>query len=364
MTARGTSIWHRTGPAAAIGVLLIASAAHQGCSDDPNPSASTSSSTTTTSDATTTTSSGTGGAGGMGQGGAGGSSGLALNAAANDAAQFTSPFDATPDATGQNVYFTAINLQDEPAVFTAPAAGGPPTQLVAGLPLVAPISIATAVEGGQLYVADPAAEDANYAPGAIFELAATGGAVSVVAGSEGLTPRGLEVHKDNVTNQQDIWFTGVDALSGSPGLFKLPVGGGAVTTVAMGAPFSDPSGVAITAAGEAYVADTDASGTYLGAILQVKGGAATVLVSDLGVGYPAGVALTMDEATLIVSGLDADTRHDVVYLIDLATKAVTRFNQGIDTFREAAGLHRAKNADVFAWADSQAQVSGTVYVLK
>jgi hypothetical protein len=36
----------------------------------------------------------------------------------------------------------------------------------------------------------------------------------------------------------------------------------------------------------------------------------------------------------------------------------------IGGFRESAGLHRARNAGVFAWADGRANKTGTVYVLK
>ena len=36
--------------------------------------------------------------------------------------------------------------------------------------------------------------------------------------------------------------------------------------------------------------------------------------------------------------------------IDVATKAVSMISKNIDAFNESAGLHRAKNVDVFAWA--------------
>jgi hypothetical protein len=36
----------------------------------------------------------------------------------------------------------------------------------------------------------------------------------------------------------------------------------------------------------------------------------------------------------------------------------------IGAFHESAGLHRAHDVDVFAWADSRANDTGTVYVLE
>jgi len=43
---------------------------------------------------------------------------------------------------------------------------------------------------------------------------------------------------------------------------------------------------------------------------------------------------------------------------------VAVMTEPVGAFSESAGLHRAHDADVFAWADSKANGSGTVYVLK
>jgi hypothetical protein len=42
---------------------------------------------------------------------------------------------------------------------------------------------------------------------------------------------------------------------------------------------------------------------------------------------------------------------------------VSTFNQSISSFAEPAGLHRAHGADIYAWADSRANGSGTVFAL-
>jgi hypothetical protein len=74
--------------------------------------------------------------------------------------------------------------------------------------------------------------------------------------------------------------------------------------------------------------------------------------------------LTQNEATLLISGVDPATKHDVVYFVDMASGKQSRLTQTVGAYAEAAGLHRAHEANVFAWADSEANASGTVYVLK
>ena len=140
--------------------------------------------------------------------------------------------------------------------------------------------------------------------------------------------------------------------------------------VAQGAPFVDPTGVAIAANGDIYVADTVSAATRQASIIKIPAGMdkGTELVGGLEVGYPAGVALTSDDSTLLVSGLDPATLTDVVIQIDLGSMTQSQYKGDADTdisaFFEPAGLHRAKNKDVFAWADSKALAGGTVFVIK
>jgi DNA-binding beta-propeller fold protein YncE len=346
--ARRTRFWHPVGPAAGIGALLVFAAANPGCScgDDTNPAQTSS---------TTTSGGGTGGTGGSG-----GSGPLALESCHNDGATFQSPLDATPDATGETVYFTALTIDGDPGVFGA-ACNGPITTLAAGDPLAAPFNIALSIGGTAVYVADPGAEGPMDEKGMIFRIPTAGGAPAPIAGTEGTQPHGLDVMAD-VDGAETLWFTGVDPSDGAPALLTIPADGGTVTVVAKGAPFSDPSGVALKVDGTAYVADTDGGADRLATIIEVAQGNATVIASGIEVGYPAGVALTLDEMSLVVSGYNRDKETDAVIFVDLATQAVSSLEAGIDTFNESAGLHRARNAEVFAWADSRAQGSGTVFI--
>ena len=92
-------------------------------------------------------------------------------------------------------------------------------------------------------------------------------------------------------------------------------------------------------------------------------GRTEVVVDGLAVGHPAGIALTVDEKTILVSAFDPAAGTDVVYTVDAASHAVGTFTDKIGAFTESAGLHRARNADVFAWVDSSANQTGTVYAL-
>jgi DNA-binding beta-propeller fold protein YncE len=253
-------------------------------------------------------------------------------------------------------FFTAIDtVNGDPGVF---AGCSPVSVLHVGDPLVAPFGIATGTDGSMLYVADSAYEPASGGIGTVWTLPAAGGALTSLAAAEGFAPRGLEVLSG--AEGDEVVFTGRNPADGQPGLYKIV--SGTLVTVAKGAPFVEPSGVAIVDENMMFVSDTDGTGDGLGAVIMVMGGTATVLAPSIGVGYPAGIAVTANGTTVLVSGIDPATKKDVVYLVDVATKAVSTFNDTIGTNEESAGLHRAKNSDVFAWADlSAGTTGGTVY---
>lgn len=352
--------WHRAGPLAIATTAVIAGLVAPGCGDG-NTSASGGSGGTTTT--TTTSSGGTGGTGGM-TGGTGGSTGGStggFNPAVTEAAK-AKALDSTPDSTGDVIYFTASS-DDGPGVFSVPGNGGAVTKVFAGDPFAAPLGISISNDDKTLFVADPGAEsnpdDPKTALGAIWSLPASGAAPTALNGSSGTMPRGLDIGDDS--GEETIFFTGVDAADGKPGLFKMPVGGGTPKAVAKGAPFVDPSGVAVGKT-KTFVTDTIASAGKLGSVLLVEGGVATVYLPEIGVGYPTGVALSSDEKTLYLSGIDPDTGTDVIRIVDVATKMVTPYSaMGIDMNRDAGGLHRARKSDVFSWADLSAGGTGAVY---
>ena len=265
----------------------------------------------------------------------------------------SSPFDATPDPAGQSVYFTAISLSQGPGVFMAPSAGATPSIVFAGDPFVSPFGIAITEDGKTLYVADTGAEGATDS-GRIWVLSTSGGSPTALAGADGYKAKSLDIAYGQ------LYFTGTDP-SGKAGAFSIPLAGGSPTTLAT-SPLVDPSGITADKNGVAYVVDAIGDSNHA-QVLSISKGVATVLLPGIGCGYPAGIALAQDESAILVSGLDPQTGTDIVYRMELGSKSVTTLNQGIDTFNESAGLHRAHGTDVYAWADSRANGGGTVYLL-
>ncbi|MCL2447807.1 MAG: hypothetical protein FWD17_02540 [Polyangiaceae bacterium] len=285
-----------------------------------------------------------------------------ITAAANDSS-FTSPRDATPSSNGSKIYFIATGSDGTPGAFLAGASGGAASRLDPGGVLTEPSSISISADGTQLFVSDPAADADDHdagtdLPGAIFSLPSGGGTPAVVAGTQGLDPRGLVVAGDT------LYFTvGPQSPSGA-GVYSMGVSGGSPSAVFTGGGLMAPSGIAVADDGTVYVIDCVGSDSALATVYQIAGGQATALSTDLGVGYPAGIALVQDESALFVSGLDPETQTDLVYRVSLgSTPETTSFNTGISAFNEPAGLHRAAGADIYAWADSFANGTGTVYAL-
>lgn len=398
--ARLRSFWHRAGPLTAFAALATV-AATQGCggggdtgsggsgggkggghpSTTTGPGPSSTSTTTTGTGGSSTTTTGPGGAttsstgpGGGGMGGTGGGMPSPPISSVKPAGNGVGALDATPDPDGTNLYFTAYDPVNGPGVFKVPADGSNPTPSViaTGAPFAAPFGITISSDGKQLYVADAGAITDPMNPygtdhGAIFVLPVGGGTPTAIAGSDGASPRSLEIAIEGGSDV--IYFTGVDKTNGKPGVFKLPVGGGTAMVVAEGPPFVDPSGIVIAKDGTVYVADTVAAATGLANIIKITGGNAAPFLQDLRVGYPCGVALSKDEVTLLVSSLDPDKKTDQVLQVDIGSMQAMPFTMGIDTNYEAAGLHRARNADVYAWADTKATPmgmtgTGTVFVIK
>jgi sugar lactone lactonase YvrE len=291
-----------------------------------------------------------------------------IGAVANDPTA-QSPVDATPSPDGKDIYFIAngkvadednIGSVQTPGIYKVSAVGGAVTKLAQGAPLVAPFGITISDDGQTLFIADSGADTSeDRSDGKVFTMGVSGGTPSALAGTDGLAPGGVEVAGDS------LYITG--RRDGKAGLFKTGLGGGAIVPVAVGDAFSDPGGVAVTKNGDAYVVDTGSvtHGQSLASVVKVGAdGHTEVVVDGLSVGHPAGIALTRDDALLYVSGFDQGKGTDVVYAVDTVSKLVGLFTDSIGEFSDSAGLHRARNSDVFAWADGHANATGTVYVLR
>ena len=184
-------------------------------------------------------------------------------------------------------------------------------------------------------------------------VAPTSGAADThpASGTEGRAPKGLDVVSDGGADV--VYFTGTDPANGNLGLFRVPAAGGAVTTVAAGAPFVSPDSVVVSARGVGYVTD-QGSGTGKGQVIRVSEGAVTPVLSDLRLGTPAGVTLAPGDGTLLVSSIDASTSSDQVLFLHLASGTTAAAAKVVGANKDSSGgLHRAHASPVLAWADVQ-----------
>jgi DNA-binding beta-propeller fold protein YncE len=145
-------------------------------------------------------------------------------------------------------------------------------------------------------------------------------------------------------------------------VYRVAAAGGAVELVSGNAALTDPAGIAVAPNGDVYVVDALAAQGLAG-VVRIRDGEGELILDRIGAGFPAGIALTRDGGTVLVSALDAETRRDRVYVINSESLELAFISEPFAAFAEPAGLHRAHDADVFAWADSEANDSGTVYVL-
>jgi hypothetical protein len=285
---------------------------------------------------------------------------------ANDAATFTLPRAAV--AVGERLAFVAtderIGARDREeagarsAIFLQRDDGEEARRLFVSADLVSPIDIDVSLDLRTLYVADFAGGKSGL--GAIAIASVLGGALSFAA--EGFSPRSVTVGANG-----EVFFSGIDPASGLPGVFVLE--DGSVRTLFAGAPLVDPSGIAAFADGRVLVADTrafDAGGAPLAneaSIVLIDNGQASLFATGFATGFPAGIALSTDESTLLVSAESAD-RHDTLLLVDVANpgappRAITASFSALQD--AAAGLKRAHGKDEFSFASLAANGGGTVF---
>lgn len=370
MGKRLKRFWYRAGPLAAGGALL-AGAAIAGCGSDPTTPATTTSGPGG-SNPTTTTSTNNGGAGGSGGSiTTSTSTGGQVDLAVVNSVDIHRPFDAIPSPSGAQAYFTAhgpnglgvykasLDGAAPKAVALYPTAPDDPAN-----PFAAPFGIELSTDGEQIFVADAAAGSADL--GAIYSMAVSGSAPKVIMGTDGTAPHSLAVV--DVGGKDTIYFTGTEAKAGGlRGVFSVPAAGGNVTMISVGGMLKDPSGIAVAKNGDIYLVDSISSENGNGQILVIPtGGGPKVLLDNVRVGHPAGIALSLDEKSLYVSGFDPTSLTDRVTIVDITEKSsVAAFAKELGTYTEAAGLHRAKTANILTFVDSSGgTIDGKVFLIK
>lgn len=288
-----------------------------------------------------------------------------VEAVANAPSAFSSPRAAAPLADGSVVLIATLenapaedgaDAGERVAILKQSPGGAKPSVLYSGDALVNPLDLAVSLDGETIYIADPAGGPDG--SGAVSSLSSRGGEPALVLAGYG--PRAITVADDG-----RVFSSGVSAESGRPSVFELQ--SGAAVSVFEGAPLVDPSGIAVQADGTLLVADTrlfdgSADVSSEAGIVRIRNGQASVFASGFATGYPAGIALTQDEKTLIVSGEGPD-RSDTVFLVDMSNPAAppTPVTADFSRYQDAsAGLKRAHDSNTFIWA-SLAANGGTVF---
>lgn len=251
------------------------------------------------------------------------------------------PIDAAPSPDGTVIFFLQ-DIATGQGLFAIDSEGDTaPRQVADGLSDAT--SLAISGDANAVVVADATG---------LTRITADDGTMTPIAEAATYQPRGLDLIPGAAGDL--VVFTGVDPTDNTPGVFEVPLAGGTVERIATGFdPAAELDGVTVMADGTAWVTD------QRGMVYQVETGSAPkTIVGDTIVGDPAGIALTLDETTVLVSSVSASGTSQVL-LIDVAAGTTSVFDDVIRANSGSGGVHRARDLATFAWCGIGA--GGTVY---
>lgn len=208
--------------------------------------------------------------------------------------------------------------------------------------------------GDELIVADRAAAGGQ---GALLAISLSSHEV------EEVLARGYRPASVTVDAEGDIYLSGTDPRTREPGVFRVSGEDGEIETIYSGQPLIDPSGIALMADGRVLVADSSLEGSSRGGVFVLNEGKADLFATGFAAGFPAGIALTTDESTLVVSGVGQDG-HDRLFVFDLVTGARSVVEAEFTSAQSSSGgLHRKLDSNTFIWSSGTFN-GGTVYRLE
>lgn len=273
------------------------------------------------------------------------------------------PTDAAPSADGSTFYV----ITEDDGLYSMPADGSQPPTLIDGS-LRGAAGLLLSLDGSEVFVSAHTDEDDERIMHAIH-LDGSGDIPHL--DTAGLEPGGFTgmLPPSKASHNEYVYFTGRTRSAGvaeggavysfpphaQPALIATGFGGGL------------PEAIEAAPDRSLYVSVVDGdvgSVWHIPADVVAQDGAAdpssaaTLLLEGYIPGDTPGIALTADGGTLLISSLSASGTSQVV-LLTLASGETTVFDDVIRENSRSGGVHRARDVDVFAWADLNSP--GSVY---
>jgi DNA-binding beta-propeller fold protein YncE len=230
---------------------------------------------------------------------------------------------------------------------------------------VSPRGIAAAPDGLAILVADPHAGGS----GAIITIPVHCGKPTIVTGSRGTAPQNLVAVSKG--GKESIYFTGKDPVTGKLAVLMLPAIGAPVPVVLYsGSPLVSPDGVAVTRAGTLFIADRAAAGQNQGEVFRISNSRIIPIAGKIRLGNPGGIALSPNDALLLVSALQDHYPRAQVVLVDLQTLATGSVTKVVGTNPGAGGLHaqpllvQGKGPALYSWCGVTVDNRGVVFQVR
>jgi hypothetical protein len=275
-----------------------------------------------------------------------------MTVSANDSSQVVATQAGVPLGDGVVAFLASDATTLAPGVFRAEGNEIAPVHVG---DFVSPFDIDVAGDGS-VVVAD--SSFGLEAGGALLGVSLESGELTTL-GADGYHPVSVTVGREGA-HADSIYFSGRNPETGDPGVFRLTADG-SLESLYEGEPLVEPSGIALLEDGGVIVGETSLNGGTEAALYVIEAGTASVLVRGLRSSWPFGIALTPDEAAVIVSAQDPHSYNDSVYTVPVAGGAPTKAAEFAEEM-SSGGLKQGRDAGIYAWA-STSKDGGTVFTV-